>query len=75
MYFDRRCNDLTKNQGRIINGLLECSKRKIKLDKVLMEDGSLSVDEEEIKRVNRHFSTIALTDASLTNNIPQVTIL
>ena len=44
----------------MIDGLLERIHRKIKLDRVLLDDGSLTTDELEInERVVSHYQTAA----------------
>ena len=70
-YSERRCSDLKSNQSKMIDGLLERTQRKIKLDRVMLDDGTLTTDEQEIAdKVNHHFQTAALPIMDPPDEIP-----
>ena len=70
-YTDRRCSDLRDNQSRMIDSLLERTHRKIKLDRVMLDDGSLTTDEQEINnKVNDHFQNVAKPRDHAPTDIP-----
>jgi len=59
-YFEQRCNDLKTHQSRMIDSLLERPNRRIRLDKVMIDDETLSLDQKEIEtKVTSHFQTYA----------------
>ena len=64
-YFKQRCNDLHSNQSRMIDSILERPHRRITLDRVMLDDGSLTLDNDEIdKKVVDHFQNIAGPNAT-----------
>ena len=57
--------DVNSNQSCMIDGLLEQTHRKIKLDRVLLENGTLSTDETEINdRVTSYFQNVATLNSN-----------
>ena len=59
-YFEQRCGDIKHNQSRMIDSILERPHRRIKLDRVMLSDGSLTLDDNELNnKVIEHFQNIA----------------
>src|SRR6266511_2855467 len=66
-FFEQRCDDIKNNQSRMIDSILERSHRRIRLDRVLLDDGSLTLDEGKINdKITEHFQNIAGPNTSQT---------
>ena len=59
-FFEQYYNDIKNNQSRMIDSILKRSHRRIRLDRVMLNDGSFTLDKTEINmKVTEHFQNIA----------------